>query len=80
MTRLKVNTITNRNDNGPVLLPHGATIPSGQIVSGQLSVAGIVTATSFVGDGSQISGVVVSTISKSIALNRIFSFNECYRA
>ena len=54
MTQLKVNVITNRNDNGSPELTQGATIPSGKTISGSgnINVVGNVTATSFVGDGS----------------------------
>jgi hypothetical protein len=54
MAQLKVNVITNRSDNGSPELTQGATIPSGKTISGSgdMNVVGIVTATSFVGDGS----------------------------
>jgi hypothetical protein len=34
MAQLKVNVITNRNDNGSPELTQGATIPSGKTISG----------------------------------------------
>ena len=54
MAQLKVNVIANRSDNGSPELTQGATIPSGKTISGSgdMNVVGIVTATSFVGDGS----------------------------
>ena len=54
MAQLKVNVITNKSDNGSPELSQGATIPSGKTISGSgdMNVVGIVTATSFVGDGS----------------------------
>ena len=56
MAQLKVNVITNRSDNGSPELTQGATIPSGKTISGSgdMNVVGIVSATSFVGDGSAL--------------------------
>jgi hypothetical protein len=56
MAQLKVNVITNRSDNGSPVLTQGATIPSGKTISGSgdMNVVGIVSATSFVGDGSAL--------------------------
>jgi hypothetical protein len=85
MSRIKVNTIVNRSDNGSLELTKGATIPSGGTltVNGNAnltgvstvgfltatngSVIGILTATSFVGDGSGLVGLQVASPSKSIA-------------
>ena len=86
MARLKVNTITDRNNSGAPLLIHGSTFPpeSQLNVQGNLNltgistvgflsisnanVSGIVTASSFTGDGSGLVGVPVVSASKSIAL------------
>lgn len=81
MTRIKVNSISNRNDNGPVNLPFGISLPSSQITVGNLSIsAGVITATSFSGNGSGLTNIQVTTASKAIAFNKILSYNECYRA
>ena len=45
MSKIQVDTIVNKDDNGAPSFPFGAT------------VTGIVTATSFVGDGSGLTGV-----------------------
>ena len=86
MARLKVNSITDRNNSGQPSLTYGASLPSGSgfniqgniNVSGistvgilsvtNASVSGIVIASSFVGDGSQLTGVQSVSSSKSIAL------------
>lgn len=59
MSKIKVNTITDKLGTGPVELTYGATIPSGQefTVLGNTSFSGIVTATSFVGDGSNLTNL-----------------------
>ena len=45
MARLKVDSIRNRNDDGPPSLLKGASIPSGGLlnVSGDLNITGVTT-------------------------------------
>lgn len=45
MSKIKVNYIVNKNEDGPVEFTKGATIPAGQEfnVSGDVSVSGIAT-------------------------------------
>ena len=45
MSKIKVNYIVNKNEDGPVEFTKGATIPAGQQlnISGDVSVAGIAT-------------------------------------
>ena len=45
MSKIQVDTIVNKDDNGAPNFPSGAT------------VVGILTATSFIGDGSGLTGV-----------------------
>jgi hypothetical protein len=89
MAKLNVNSIVDRNDNGPSSLDFGATIPSGQtltnngnfnitgvstvgfLTASNVNVSGVVTASSFVGDGSGLVGLQVVSASKSIALKVI---------
>jgi len=56
MPTLKVDSITNRSDNGNPTLTQGATIPSGKTISGagNINIVGIITATSFKGNGDGI--------------------------
>ena len=75
MSKINVNSITNRGENGPVELVTGASIPSGSVLKilGNASFNGIVTATSFSGDGSDLTGVggVPSSVSKLYAIRTI---------
>lgn len=71
MSSVRVNSITNRSDDGPVELTYGADVPS--IVSGNISLSGIVTATTFSGNGSQLTGIPITTISKAIAFKYILA-------
>ena len=52
MSKLRVNTIVNRTNSDKVNFPFGIGVTSG------VMVAGVVTATQFVGDGSQLSSVL----------------------
>lgn len=89
MSKIKVNSISNRLDEGAPELTYGATVPAGGILSasGSVNITGIstigtvnatninattVSATSFIGDGSQLSGLPVVNSSKIIALKIIF--------
>ncbi len=72
MSTLRVNKISNLNDNGPVEFTRGVVVPSGQRIDGRIVInsSGIITATSFSGVGLGITtfGVVNEiTNSKSIA-------------
>lgn len=89
MSRIKVDSISDRNNSSSPTLLHGATIPNGNLnINGSVNFtgistivgfvtatdffsSGIVTATSFVGDGSQLQGVQSVSESKSIALKVI---------
>jgi len=88
MARLRVDSIRNRNDDGPPSLFKGASIPSGGTlgVSGDISVigvstvgfltaqhvtVGVVTATSFVGDGSALTSLQTTSASKAYALRSL---------
>jgi len=89
MSKIKVNSISNRLDEGAPELTYGAIIPSGGLVSsqGNVSISGIstvgtvsatsvnastVSATSFTGNGSQLTGLPIVSSSKVIALKLIF--------
>ena len=77
MSLLRVNTVTNKLNNGATLISGGLIASS--LNSPGMNLSGILTASSFVGDGSQITGLPVISKGKSYALGTIFSFGECHR-
>jgi hypothetical protein len=68
MSQIQVDSIQSKT-GGPVIVSLGATIPSGQTLSadGDLSISGIITATSFVGSGAGITNIPVVLQSASLA-------------
>lgn len=54
MSVLKVNNISNLNNNGAPQFSNGMTISGGKTITGNISLTGVCTATSFSGDGSGI--------------------------
>ena len=75
MSSLRVNKIVNLNDNGPVEFSKGATLPAGKTISDstgssriQINTVGVVTASSFYGDGSNITNVSGGGVAKGKAL------------
>lgn len=81
MSKIKINSIVNQNDDGGPELTRGATIPSGQSfdVQGNVNVVGVITASNFVGNGSGLTGLSIASQSKAIAFKRILGFDE-YRS
>ena len=83
---LRTDSITNLNNDGPVNILHGTSLPSNTFINidGEINVSGIstigiisasgavvsgvVTATSFVGDGSGLTAIQSVSPAKSIAL------------
>ena len=67
---IQVNTIEGI-DGAPVTLGYGATIPSGAYltIQGNLNVSGVITANSFAGDASALTGMSVASTSFTIAYN-----------
>jgi len=72
-SKIKVDSIEAYDPAGPVTISYGATVPSGSTftVNGNVNASGIVTATSFVGNGSGLTNIPVVTTGKSIALTFI---------
>lgn len=82
MSKLKVDTLSNVNqDAGPSLLK-GATIPAGKTLNvlGNINVSGIVTASSFSGDGSNLSNIGGDPTSKGQSTAWAMLFGNYYRA
>ena len=76
--KIKVNNIVSRDGTGAPTLGYGATISSGQSLSGiGISVVGIITASSFVGDGTNLSGLSsFATAGRVYAYKRILGYDE----
>ena len=67
-SKIQVNSIEAYDPVGPVNVSFGFTVPSGQTltVSGGVNISGVVTASNFVGDGSNLTDINVTTVSKTI--------------
>lgn len=59
MSILRADSLRDRAGTGAPELTFGATVPTGRTISGAggINITGVVTATSFRGDGSQLTGV-----------------------
>jgi len=71
MSALRTTKITDLNGTGPVEFTRGATVPSGQVITGTvvINTTGIVTATSFSGLGIGITTFgVINEVSSSKAI------------
>ena len=56
MSKIQVDTIVNKNDNGAPTFTNGVVV-TGVITATDANVTGIVSATSFVGSGSSLTGI-----------------------
>ena len=72
-SQIRVDNIQGNSTEGPVILPYGASISPGYALTcaGGMSISGILTATSFSGDGSGLTNLPIATPSKTIALGFI---------
>jgi hypothetical protein len=63
MSKIKVNKITNKSEDGPVELTKGATIPSGKTlnITGNVNVTGILTAASYNTQNINVTGIITAT-------------------
>jgi hypothetical protein len=72
VSKIQVDSIQSFDPpNSAVILPQGATVPSGKTISGagDINVNGTLTSTTFVGNGDGITGVNFATVSKTIAFS-----------
>ena len=77
-SRLQVNNIQSL-DGGAPTLSGTVEIPSGKevvITGAGVSVVGILTAQSFVGDGSNMTNLTTISIPQVLAYKRILGFDE----
>jgi hypothetical protein len=85
MSRVRADIYTNSTADGPPSLPNGVSITgvttTSSIVVGAahtidsqgVRIAGIVTASSFIGDGSNLTGV-----SAGLSSARVYVFNQLF--
>lgn len=75
MAQIKVDRIVDRSDASGPEFTKGATIPAGQLIdgSGGINVSGIVTASSFAGNGTGLTNLSIATQGKAIALKLIIA-------
>ena len=71
MSTLRVDQIANESGTGAVEFSQGVSIPANKTITGDISLTGIVTATTFVGSGAGITMSNSITNSKAFALNFI---------
>lgn len=71
MSTLRVDQITNEAGTGAVEFSQGVSIPANKTITGDISLTGIVTATTFVGSGAGLTASGSVSNVKMIALNLI---------
>ena len=71
MSTLRVDQITNEAGTGAVEFSQGVSIPANKTITvlGDISLTGIVTATTFVGSGIGL------TVSGSVSNSKVFALN-----
>jgi hypothetical protein len=71
MSKVRSDNISNRADDGAPALTYGVEIPVGVGITGAggIDITGVVTATSFSGDGSGLTGVANTAIINSDQIN-----------
>ena len=64
MSRIRANKITNKAGTGAVELEKGAHLPTGIGITGagSINLSGVITATSFSGNGAGLTGIVATSI------------------
>ena len=69
MSTLRVDQITNEAGTGAVEFSQGVSIPTGKTITGNISVTGVCTATTFVGSGIGL------TVNNSVPNSKVFALN-----
>ncbi len=71
-SKIQVDEISDENGDSPVTFPLGVEIPTGYALDApHLVVNGTLTAGSFVGDGTALTGIEFATVAKTIAFSYI---------
>ena len=86
---VRVDSLTNKNDDGPIEVPSGVSVDSGELaVNGKINITGVttvgfltaqhvvvgaITATTLIGDGSALTNIPLLATSKAYGLKLIFS-------
>ena len=78
MSTIKVDQIADRLGTGAPIITQGAVVSAGYAVTcaGGVNISGVVTATSFSGDGSALTNLTIVSPSKAIAFKKILKFDE----
>lgn len=80
MSVIRVDSITNKTQDARPILSIGASIAPGYALTAtQLNVGGDIIATSFIGDGSQLTGVPILSIPQIAAIKRLGIWFDDYR-
>lgn len=63
MSKIKVNSIVNQNDDGQIELTRGAIIPDNQQLSlvGNFNITGVLTATNYNVNNINVTGIITAT-------------------
>ena len=71
MSKIRVNSIVNANDDGGPTFLKGAKVSDGTIltVQGNVNVSGVMTASNFVGNGAGLTGLPVVSAGSAWAYN-----------
>jgi hypothetical protein len=76
MTHISVNNVTSLQNNSPVIFAQGLNVTGSGTSVGSINVTGVVTATTFSGDGSSLTGLSVASISLTTAYKFMFGNDE----
>ena len=84
MSEIRVNTIVAAEGTSAPLLPYGVSVPTGMGITGAggVNITGVVTATSFSGSGSALTGIAVTqnVRTESITVSGVSTFTGALNA
>ena len=77
MSVLRINQIANKTDDGAPTFTKGVVVAAGYALTcSGINISGVITATSYSGDGSSLTNLSAVSTSKAIALKRLFHYDE----